>query len=135
MIQTFDTDAILYKLLNGSTSVKSLISGGIYVRKRPDGSELQDIVVNTIALSQEYEPQIGTSNINIHVSDLTVTAAGKQQKMPNIEKMKTISANVLELVRSTKIAGLAMVVENQTTIQEPEINQHYVNIRINWFIH
>ena len=54
MKSTFDTDGILFSLLNGKTSIK----GGCYVRdERPENSVDEDIVVNTVDLGQDSLPQ------------------------------------------------------------------------------
>jgi hypothetical protein len=135
MKQTFDTDSILYQILNGSPAILSAISGGVYIDERPDGSEAEDIVVNTIDLTQEHAPQLGTSNVNIHVSDIDVQINGVQQKKKNRERLKSLTTIVLDALKSAKIEGLALIVTNQTTIKEPTINQHYVNIRVDWVIH
>lgn len=135
MKQTFDTDSILYQILNGSPAILSAISGGVYIDERPDGSEAEDIVVNTIDLTQEHAPQLGTSNVNIHVSDIDVQINAVQQKKKNRERLKSLTTIVLDALKSAKIEGLALIVTNQTTIKEPTINQHYVNIRVDWVIH
>lgn len=135
MKQTFDTDSILYQILNGSPAILSAISGGVYIDERPDGSEAEDIVVNTIDLTQEHAPQLGTSNVNIHVSDIDVQINSVQQKKKNRERLKSLTTIVLDALKSAKIEGLALIVTNQTTIKEPTINQHYVNIRVDWVIH
>lgn len=135
MKQTFDTDSILYQILNDSPAILSAISGGVYIDERPDGSEAEDIVVNTIDLTQEYAPQLGTSNVNIHVSDIDVQINGVQQKKKNRERLKSLTTIVLDALKSAKIEGLALIVTNQTTIKEPTIYQHYVNIRVDWVIH
>lgn len=135
MKTTFDTNTILFGILNGSALVKSAINGGVYKTRRPLNSQKEDIVVNTIALTQEHLPQLGTSNINIHVPDMTVTIAGVQQQMPNDAKMDAVAKIICDVVRAAVIPGIACSIENQTTIEEAEIKQHFVNIRINWFIH
>ena len=135
MKQIFDTDTVLFQTLKSDASLTSQLSWGIYIRQRPDNSVKEDIVVNTIALSQEFAPQIGTSNINIHVADKTVNIGGVQQKVADLSRLKTLSALVLEKIRGTVIKGLSMSIDPQNLIREPEINQHYVNIRINWNIH
>lgn len=136
MKQTFDTDAVLYKTLKADTGITGAsLTGDIWVRQRPEGSKLEDIVVNTIALTQDSFPQIGTSNINVHVPDLAVTVNGAQTKVSNDKRLKAISALVLSAIRTVKVPGLKMIIEGQNVIQEPEINQHYVNIRVNWNIH
>lgn len=135
MKNTFDTDTYLFEILKGTAAITSGISGGIYTGQRPLNSVLEDITINTIALMQEYAPQLGTSNINIHVADQSITIGGVQQKMANRTRLKAISDLVLTAVRAGKITGVGFTIENQTTIQVPETSQHYVNIRINWFIH
>lgn len=135
MKQTFDTDTILFKTLSASESIVSAISGGIHKRQRPLNSELEDIVVNTIALSQEYYPQIGTSNINIHVPDKNISIDGVKQKMPDNDRMEELSSLVLETIRSASFDGISASIESQTVIPESEIKQHFVNVRITWNIH
>lgn len=135
MKQTFDTDAILYGILEGTPEITSAISGGVYVSQRPMNSDKEDVVVNTIDLTQNDEPQIGTSNINIHVPDMPVKISGKQQKVADSDRMKAISALVLDAIRTANVPGLLMEVQFQTVIQEAETEQHYVNIRISWNIH
>lgn len=135
MKQTFDTDEILFGILNGSTAITSAITGGVYNGERPLNSLKEDVVVNTITLSQDSDPQIGTSNVNIHVPDKVVTIAGVQQTIENKARLKTLSVAVLDTIRNAKVKGLTMIVEFQTTIAEPETKQHFSNIRISWNIH
>ena len=72
MKTTFDTDSILYNILLNSP-LKNAISGGFYLGEdRPDDSEEEDVVINSIVLSQDYHPQIGTSNVNIYAPDKKV---------------------------------------------------------------
>lgn len=135
MKQIFDTDTILFQTLKNDSTIASQLTGGVYIRQRPDNSVKEDIVVNTIALSQEYVPQIGTSNINIHVADKTVNIGGVQQKVADLVRLKTLSGLVLDKIRTVVVQGLTMTIEPQNLIKEDEINQHYVNIRISWNIH
>ena len=135
MIQTFDTDSILFALLNSNQAIKAMITGGVYNSQRPLNSEKEDIVVNTITLTQDSSPQEGVSNINIHVPDMTVKINSVQQTVINNGRLKVISEAVLAAIRSANIEGLKCYPESQTTIQESEIKQHYCNIRINWNIH
>ena len=135
MIQTYDTDAILFGILNTDTAVKAAISGGVYVGQRPDNSKLDDIVINTIDLTQNHPPQLGTSNVNIHVADIDIKAGNTVMKVENRAKLKAIAGAVLTALRNAKVTGLLLTVTNQNTIREAEIQQHFVNIRIDWNIH
>lgn len=135
MKTTFDTDSILFKILKNTPEVVSVISGGIYKGDRPDDSDKEDITINTIDLTVEDLPQIGTSNVNIHVPDMTVNIGGTTQKKANDERLKQITTLVLDALRSANISYLELIVTNQVKIREQSINQHFVNIRINWNIH
>ena len=134
MKTTFDTDAILFSLLQDSP-VKEVINGGVYVGDdRPDDSDKEDIVVNSIDLTQDYLPQIGTSNVNIFVPDKNVKIGGKQQLQANRTRLKELSAMAIETLRNANITGLKIILGNQTVLEEPSVKQHFVNIRINWNI-
>lgn len=133
MKQAFDTDSILFGIMKPAFA--GLLSGGVYSIKRPDNSSKEDVVVNTITISQEFLPQIGVSNINIHVPDISGNIGGVQTNMPNVLRLKSLSEIALNAIRSANIKGLSISVEFQTIIEEPEIKQHYSNIRISWSIH
>lgn len=134
MKTTFDTDAILYSLLCDSP-VNASITGGIYVGDdRPNDSDNEDVEVNSIDLTQEYLPQVGTSNINIYVPDIHIGINGKQQLKSNRVRLKELANTVLGVIRSAQITGLKMAVGSQTILAASDIKQHYVNIRIDWNI-
>lgn len=134
MKTTFDTDAILFDLLSKSP-VKNAISGGIYVGDdRPDNSTDEDIVVNSITLTQDYLPQIGTSNVNIYVADSNKKIKGKQQLKANRTRLKSLSEKAMEVLRGARITGLKLIPTSQVILAEPDVKQHYVNIRIEWNI-
>ena len=133
MKQLFDTDIILFTILQKNKDLLA-ISGGIYVGQRPDNSTQEDIVINTINLTQEYLPQVGTSNVNVYVSDKSQSINGVQMKLQDRTRLKAISSAVLEVLRAAKVEGLIYRIESQTVIREPEIFQHFCNIRIAWNI-
>lgn len=134
MKTTFDTDSILFDLLSKSP-VKNAIGGGIYVGDdRPDDLMNEDIVVNSINLTQDYLPQIGTSNVNIYVSDSNKKIKGKQQLKANRIRLKALSEKTMEVLRGARITGLKLIPTSQVILAEPSVNQHCVNIRIEWNI-
>ena len=135
MKQTYDIESIVFKALRSNQTLVNELNGGVYLGQRPVNSDKEDVVINTIALTQEFKPQLGTSNINIHVADKVVTIGGAQQKMEDRVRLKQLSELVLTTIRAGIVKGMKMVVENQSTLKEPEISQHFVNIRINWIIH
>lgn len=133
---SIDTDDILYKLVQEAiTSGKIKISGGVYVQgERPDDSEAEDIVINTIAVTHE-KPQTGTSNVNIFVSDKKVKIRGREQRKADRERLRTIGDALVAYLDEQNVADLEYWIENDTTIKEIEVKQHYRNLRISWNIH
>jgi len=134
MKMTFDTDAILFSLLKNS-SVKNAINGNIYVGDgRPVDSKDEDIVVNTIYLTSDFHPQIGTSNVNIYVPDTDVQIGGRKQKKSNRVRLKALAEKTMDTLRNTKVEGLLFTIDSQNILAESEVDQHFVNIRISWNI-
>lgn len=133
-MQSIETDDIICSILNASEELTNAISGGIYVMgERPDDSEAEDIVINNLFLSHDM-PQTGTSNINIHVTDLKVNISGKEQRKGHRERIREITSLVMKVIKAANIPGLTIRIANETIIKEPNISQHYNNIRIEWNI-
>ncbi|MDR2139772.1 MAG: hypothetical protein LBP50_09525 [Tannerella sp.] len=130
----FDTDDILYEVLTGSAELTNALSGDIYAGDRPDGSQKEDITVNTLAIPYD-RIQSAVSNVNIHVPDLKVRIGGKEQYKKNRERLRELASAVVSVLESARVPNLLFWVGNQTTLREREIRQHYVNLRIEWNIH
>jgi hypothetical protein len=127
----FDTDGILFQLLNGKTT----INGGVYVGDaRPEDSTDEDIVVNTIDLEADALPQIGTSNINVYVSDTSKNINGKMQVSANRIRLNQLTQEVLKIVRETVLPGMKATPKSANIMYEPTTKQHFMNIRIDWNI-
>ena len=135
MKTSFDIDKIVYKLLSGSSELKSTITGGVYYSNdRPDGSTKEDVVVNTITMTQDYLPQLATSNVNIYVADITHRIDGVEQMKPNHERLAKLTKIVLDVLRSARIEGLKLIPESQSVLNDTTVKQHFCNIRIAWNI-
>ena len=134
MKTSFDIDTIVFRMLNVPT-VKKAISGGIYKGDdRPEDSQDEDICINTISSTQDFLPQIATSNVNIYVADVPKKVKGKSMMKANTTRLKAITTNVMQVLRETKIPGLLFKVDSQSTLSEMNMKQHFVNIRISWNI-
>lgn len=134
MKSSFDTDTILFRVLRDSP-VKAAISGDIYYEgDRPADSNKEDIVINTVTLTQDYHPQLGDSNVNIYVPDSIITIGGKQQRVVNRARLKQLTELAIQAIRDSRVKGLKANLRWQRTLQEPDINQTFVNIRISWNI-
>ena len=128
---SIDTDDILFKIVSEAvTSGKVVINGGVFTQgERPDDSEAEDIVINTITVTHD-KPQTGTSNVNIYAKDLKLRIKGKEQRKADRERLRTIGDALVAYLDAQNIADLEYWIESDIVIKELEVNQHYRNIRI-----
>ena len=133
---SIDTDDILFKIVSEAvTSGKVVINGGVFTQgERPDDSEAEDIVIDTITVTHD-KPQTGTSNVNIYAKDLKLRIKGKEQRKADRERLRTIGDALVAYLDAQNIADLEYWIESDIVIKELEVNQHYRNIRISWNIH
>lgn len=133
---SIDTDDILYKIITeGMKAGKIKISGIVCPQdERPDNSETEDIVINTITVTHD-KPQSGTSNVNIYVSDKKVKIRGREQRKADREQLRKIGDAVVAYLEAQNIADLEFWIESDTVIKEQKVYQHYRNLRIGWNIH
>lgn len=133
---SIDTDDILFKIASEAVTYgKVAINGGVFTQgERPDDSEAEDIVINTITVTHD-KPQTGTSNVNIYAKDLKLRIKGKEQRKADRERLRTIGDALVAYLDAQNIADLEYWIESDTVIKEAEVKQHYRNIRISWNIH
>ena len=133
---SIDTDDILYRIISEGVRAGNIeISGVVCVQdERPDDSETEDIVINTITVTHG-KPQSGTSNVNIYVSDRKVKIRGREQRKAYRERLREIGDAVVAYLEAQNIADLEFWIENDTVIKEQQVKQHYRNLRIGWNIH
>ena len=96
-------------------------------------SDKEDVEINTITLIQEPYPQEGVSNINIYVPDIVVNLDGEQQQKANKTRLKLILEKVKSLVSNTKAKHVMIQIESENIIQDKDIKQYFVNLRIKYF--
>lgn len=127
---SIDTDDILFKIVSEAvTSGKVVINGGVFTQgERPDDSEAEDIVINTITVTHD-KPQTGTSNVNIYAKDLKLRIKGKEQRKADRERLRTIGDALVAYLDAQNIADLEYWIESDIVIKELEVNQHYRNCR------
>ena len=135
-VSSIDTDDILYQLITQAVSQGVItISGKVCPQgERPDGSTKEDIVINTITVTHE-KPQSGTSNVNIYAADKKVSIDGTEQYKANRERLREIGDALTTFLDAQNIAELEFMIEQDVTIKEIEVRQHYRNLRISWNIH
>lgn len=133
---SIDTDDILYKIITeGVKAGKIKISGIVcHQDERPDNSETEDIVINTITVTHD-KPQSGTSNVNIYVSAKKVKIRGREQRKADRERLREIGDAVVGYLEAQNVADLEFWIESDTVVKEQQVYQHYRNLRIGWNIH
>jgi len=127
MKTTFDTNAFLYQLV--TSCIGTTMTGGVYNIERPLDSKLEDIVVGTLPIGEE---QVAICNINIFAPDKAVSISGKTTLVADIKRLKELTEIVTEaLDQDTDLAqNYHYRIINQSIIEEPETDQHFVNLRL-----
>lgn len=133
-MHSIETDDTLFQILNANSALRNELRGGIYVWERPDDSMKEDIVINNLFINHDV-PQTGISNVNIHVPDVARVINGKQQFKADRERLRALTAHTIAALKAANIIGLAIRITNETILKEPNIKEHYNNIRIEWNIH
>lgn len=135
-VSSIETDDILYRLI--SKAVKDgviTISGKVCPQgERPDDSDKEDIVINTITVTHD-KPQTGTSNVNIFAADKKVRIGGREQYKCDRERLRAIGDQLTAYLDAQNVADLEFWIEYDIVIKELEVKQHYRNLRISWNIH
>lgn len=132
MTTTFDIEEVLWKKLDGTSSVKNAITGKIRKRERPANSEKEDIVVNSLPASSR-QLQVTIANVNIFVPDKTITENGIQEKVPDTARMKVLTDIVVNLLKDVTDGDYNYEVQQVGMFEDPDSNSHFVNIRINFY--
>lgn len=130
---TFDQDTILYKDLTNSP-LKNAISGGIYKYERPDNSKLEDVVINSIAITND-DIQLGVANVNIHIPALETNIDGKPQRKPNVKRMAALTVIAIQVLKERYAKDYNYWISSQTTVNVPGSNERFINFTINFKLH
>lgn len=128
MRTSLDQDTIIFKLLN-VPEITSVITGGIFKGRRPAGSELEDIIINS-PTTGDGTRQYGVSNVNIYVPDVKATIAGKEQFLTNTARLLTLTNLVKPILEETDGDDYVVWIDSTRVRPEYEINQHFINIRL-----
>jgi len=136
MKTTLDTDDVLYDLLKIS-SLKSAISGNVYKRQRPANSNLEDVVINSLPITNEQLQQC-VSNVNIFVPDeeITTTVDGSKivDRFANEARLKELTALAVEILTDGIKGDFTWDIQQVSLIKDNDSDSHYKNIRINFFV-
>lgn len=122
---------LLTLLLEGGA--KDAINGAIYKDKRPSGSTKEDIVINSLPMTNDFM-QNGVFNINIYVPMISVTLNGITQLQKNNTRLKQI-VDVVYAILDNDVwkPEYNLDVVNSQDVEEG--NENFYNFRVSMNIH
>lgn len=128
-------DAItdVWKLIN-VPEVKTLIDGVIIRQRRPKGSNLFDVVVNSLGNSTDML-QEGIVNINIHATNLKSVKFGAftDDQQPDLDRLNLIAKTIVPLVDTIYKENWHIDVDRSPQQFQDSDGSWYVNIRLNYY--
>ena len=132
-MQPDHTNEKIFRLLKATTALTSALTGGIYLQTRPDDSQKEDIVINCLTY-QHGNPATAVSNVNLYVPYKEARIQGKQMRVPNTARVKTLVGLILAALKATSITNCLVSPASEVTIQDDTAGCTMRNIRVNWII-
>lgn len=132
MTTTEDIIDILFARANAGP-VKDAITGTVCKRRRDAGSTKEDVVINCLPANAEQLQNV-IANVNIHVPDLVVNSGGMQQKQPNSVRLKQLAGIAVSHFTDVWTDEYNYTVQQQVVFEDREAGDHYINLRIEFFI-
>ena len=115
-----------------NSAIAAAISAEVYKYHRPQDSQLEDVVINTvIADGSESVIQRAVVNVNLHVPAVN-TAGGA---MPNTARFDTLAGIASPVLKSGHGAMYNYWIENTALIKEEGRDRWYLNIRLRFKYH
>ncbi|KAA6441469.1 hypothetical protein FEM33_01670 [Dyadobacter flavalbus] len=126
MRTTAEAETIVYQFIKAS-ALDEAVTGGVFKWKRPNDSKLEDIVINSLPVTVNSIQRM-TVNVNIYVADVPYPGLNfTTQDSGRIEELAGIAMNLFEEVQGQYYD---FRVETQSIFEEPDIDQHYINFRL-----
>ncbi|WP_138481539.1 hypothetical protein [Dyadobacter bucti] len=132
MRTTSDVESILFEHIKGS-DLDLACNGGVWMGERAAGSELEDIVINSLTITVGGI-QRAVANVNIYVKDVSVPGSSNHN-IKDSGRIKVLSDLAIELLKEFSTDDHDFWVAGQGVFQEPDIGQHYINFRIDHTIY
>lgn len=120
-----------YQLLNVA-DFTSLITGGVYLVKRPQNSQLQDVVINALSLTND-QLQKGTINVNVYAPNLQLKIKGKTDTtQPDMQTLAALGKIVLGKIGDIYGGEYRLWVSQPGLIYPDDDGSYFMNIRANY---
>lgn len=122
---------LLFTALAGS-SLREAVSGRVYLYKQPVTPELESVVINALPVNND-QFQLGTANVNLYVPDMPVQVGDTKLLMPDAIRLDALTQLALVPLEELYTNEYRFEIANISgPIAVPEINQHYINLRIDF---
>lgn len=115
-----------------SANIQNSISGKIYKDKRPTGSDKEDVVINSLTMTNDYL-QNGIFNVNIYVPMISITSNGITQYQKNNARMKVLADLVYPVLNDAWGNDYNLDVVNSQDFEEG--NENFYNFRVSLNAH
>jgi hypothetical protein len=116
-----------------SSALASSITGGIYKLRRPADSKKEDVVINCLPASNTQLQKV-IANVNIHVPDLNITLNSQPDTAPHMIRLEALGIMASDILADNWTDSLNYDVQQEVIIEDREAGDHYINIRIEFFI-
>lgn len=129
MKSVYQAKKTIYQLLR-SQNAKQYINGNIYIDTKPNGSKLEDIVVNAISSDAEILQEI-ILNVNCYVPFYEEKVNGIVQKFVDNERLSEIFDNIYPILDKVNSPEYDCIIERHEEFNEEQEEMSYINFRIN----
>lgn len=130
MKTNFDTVNILWKLLDNDSSLKTTQKGGRFKYARPAGSTGEDLVINSLPISNELLQQ-SVLNVNIYAPNESVKIKGVESEAPGSKRLEELTKMVTSIIDDyyDPAEDIGFDVQQIVLIQD-DTGEWYNNIRV-----
>lgn len=132
MKTTLDLVSVVYDQLK-SSSLKSAISGNVYKFKRPVNSDSEDVVINSLPITNE-QLQTAVVNVNVFVPNVPVMSGGSESGFPDLVRLQALAAIAISELKDRISGDYTWDVQQMTVIEDEESGQYFANIRLQFFV-
>lgn len=115
-----------------AAGVHNSISGKIYKDKRPSGSTKEDIVINSLTMTNDFL-QNGVFNVNIYVPMISVKVDGITQFQKNNARLKQLADLVYPVLDDAWTNEQNLFVVNHQDFEDG--NDNFYNFRVSLNAH
>lgn len=110
--------------------IDKFIGGKIYKDERPTDSIAEDIVINSLTMTNGYM-QNGVFNVNCYVPRLSITHNGITQKKKNYARLSEIADKVYQALNDIWKEDFNLNVVNHQDFEEGDLNYYNFRVEIN----